>query len=111
MKVRVWGTRGSLASPGPRTVRYGGNTSCVGVTLGDGTPVALDAGSGIRDLGVVIGASPEGPVHVWAPPSTTLTLEERVATYLSPPLFPIHLTDIPSNVVSHDSPLEPFAIG
>ena len=32
MKVRLWGTRGSLASPGPDTIRYGGNTSCVQVT-------------------------------------------------------------------------------
>ena len=50
-------------------------------------------------------------VHVWGPPSTTQSLEDRVATYLSPPLFPIHLTDIPSNVVFHDCPDEPFTIG
>ncbi len=139
MNVRVWGTRGSLASPGPRTVRYGGNTSCVGVTLSDGITLALDAGSGIRELGVAIGSNPGWPVHVllthlhldhlqglaffaplwddradvhvWGPPSTTLTLEERVATYLSPPLFPIHLTDVPSNIVFHDCPDEPFTIG
>jgi ribonuclease BN (tRNA processing enzyme) len=50
-------------------------------------------------------------VHVWGPASTTQSLEERVATYLSPPLFPIHLTDVPSNVVFHDCPEEPFSIG
>jgi phosphoribosyl 1,2-cyclic phosphodiesterase len=139
MKIRVWGTRGSLASPGPRTVRYGGNTSCVGVTLHDGTSLALDAGSGIRELGVAIGTTPERPVHVllthlhmdhlqglaffaplwssgvdvhvWGPASTTQTLAERVATYMSPPLFPIHLDDIPSNLTFHDCPDEPFTIG
>jgi phosphoribosyl 1,2-cyclic phosphodiesterase len=138
MKVRVWGTRGSLAAPGPRTVRYGGNTSCIGVTLSDATTLALDAGSGIRELGLEIGAQPAGEVHVllthlhmdhlqglaffaplwtpgvevhvWGPPSTTRSLEERVATYLSPPLFPIHLADIPANVTFHDCPGEPFEI-
>jgi len=138
VKVRVWGCRGSIASPGPRTVRYGGNTSCVGVTLEDGTTIALDAGSGIRDLGVALADSP-GPVHVmlshlhmdhlqglaffgplytpglelhvWGPPSTTQSLESRIATYLSPPLFPVHLSDVPCNLVCHDVGLEPFRIG
>jgi ribonuclease BN (tRNA processing enzyme) len=120
-------------------VRYGGNTSCIGVTFRSGTRVALDAGSGIRDLGEEIGPDPDRPVHVllshlhmdhlqglaffaplwtagaevhvWGPPSTTQSLEERVAMYLSPPLFPIHLTDIPSSLVFHDCPEEPFTIG
>jgi ribonuclease BN (tRNA processing enzyme) len=139
MKIRVWGTRGSLASPGARTVRYGGNTSCVGVTFRSGTRVALDAGSGIREFGEEIGPEPAEPVHVllthlhmdhlqglaffaplwtpgvelhvWGPSSTTQSLEDRVATYLSPPLFPIHLSDIPSNLMFHDCPDGPFTIG
>ena len=40
MKVKLWGTRGSIPSPGPETIRYGGNTSCVGVTLSDGSLLA-----------------------------------------------------------------------
>ena len=51
MKVTLWGTRGSLATPGPETVRYGGNTSCVEVRGADGTLLVLDAGTGIRRLG------------------------------------------------------------
>ncbi len=51
MKVRFWGTRGSIASPGHETVRYGGNTSCVEVRLDDGSVLILDAGTGIRKLG------------------------------------------------------------
>ena len=43
MKACLWGTRGSLASPGPDTVRYGGNTSCVQVTGREGTVLILDA--------------------------------------------------------------------
>jgi len=49
-RVRFWGTRGSVATPGPRTLRYGGNTSCTEVRHGDHLLV-LDAGTGIRELG------------------------------------------------------------
>lgn len=56
MKIRFWGTRGSIPAPGPATVRYGGNTSCVEVRLEDGTLIILDAGSGIRPLGASLGA-------------------------------------------------------
>ncbi len=51
MIVTLWGTRGSVPSPGPETVRYGGNTACVQVALADGTQLILDAGTGIRRLG------------------------------------------------------------
>ena len=54
MKVRFWGTRGSLASPGAETARYGGNTSCVEVRGRDGTLLVLDAGTGIRRLGAML---------------------------------------------------------
>jgi hypothetical protein len=47
--VRLWGTRGSVASPGPETVRYGGNTACAEVRTDDALLV-LDAGTGIRRL-------------------------------------------------------------
>ena len=48
--VRFWGVRGSIACPGPDTVRYGGNTSCVEVRAG-GKLFIFDSGSGIRLLG------------------------------------------------------------
>jgi phosphoribosyl 1,2-cyclic phosphodiesterase len=51
MKVGLWGTRGSLASPGADTIRYGGNTSCVSIEGPEGTWLVLDAGTGIRNLG------------------------------------------------------------
>jgi len=57
MKVRFWGTRGSLPKPGPSTLRYGGNTSCVEVTASDGTLVVLDAGTGLHGLGQELLAS------------------------------------------------------
>ncbi|MGH9591473.1 MAG: response regulator, partial [Bryobacteraceae bacterium] len=49
--VRFWGVRGSLPTPGPSTVHYGGNTSCVEVRA-DGQLIILDAGTGIRELGM-----------------------------------------------------------
>src|SRR5438105_4322004 len=54
VRVKLWGTRGSVPSPGPETLRYGGNTSCVQVTLSDGSLLALDAGTGIRSLGLAL---------------------------------------------------------
>src|SRR5947207_15999669 len=51
MTLKLWGVRGSIPSPGPTTVRYGGNTSCASVHFGDDVTVVFDAGSGIRNLG------------------------------------------------------------
>jgi len=51
MKVRFWGTRGSIATPGPTTVRYGGNTSCVEVRSDSGEVILLDCGTGAHALG------------------------------------------------------------
>jgi CheY-like chemotaxis protein/phosphoribosyl 1,2-cyclic phosphodiesterase len=52
MKVRFWGTRGSIATPGPDTIHFGGNTSCVEVTTNDGAHLILDCGTGARKLAV-----------------------------------------------------------
>ncbi len=139
MRITIWGCRGSLAAPGPGTVRYGGNTSCVEVLLADGTMLVLDAGTGIRPLGVSLEKRHDGPIHlllthlhldhleglgffapfwqngtdlhVWGPPSTMHTLEERIARYMSPPLFPLHLADSPAQVTFHDVPGEPWQLG
>src|SRR2546428_12755545 len=51
MEVRFWGTRGSLPTPGPRTVRFGGNTACVEVRTGAGHVFIFDCGTGARPLG------------------------------------------------------------
>jgi phosphoribosyl 1,2-cyclic phosphodiesterase len=52
-RIKFWGTRGSIAAPGPETLRYGGNTTCVEVRA-DGEILVLDAGSGIRALGLAL---------------------------------------------------------
>jgi phosphoribosyl 1,2-cyclic phosphodiesterase/CheY-like chemotaxis protein len=50
MRIRFWGTRGSIARPGPATLRYGGNTSCAEVVTDDGTLAVLDCGTGAYEL-------------------------------------------------------------
>ena len=62
MSVRFWGVRGSIPCPGPNTVRYGGNTSCVEVRCGDHRLV-FDAGSGLRVLGLALADEP-GPADI-----------------------------------------------
>jgi phosphoribosyl 1,2-cyclic phosphodiesterase len=138
MRVALWGTRGSLAAAGARTARFGGNTACVEVRATDGTLLVLDAGTGIRGLGARIGSettrvdlllthlhmdhivglgffgplyTPGREVHIWGPPSTTLHLRERLGRYLSPPLFPIGLRDLPCELKLHDTPPKEFEIG
>jgi phosphoribosyl 1,2-cyclic phosphodiesterase len=56
MSVRFWGVRGSIASPGPDTVRYGGNTSCIELRCGEHLLI-LDAGTGLRALGETLAAA------------------------------------------------------
>lgn len=51
--VTFWGTRGSISTPGSKTEKYGGNTSCVSVEIGD-VLIVLDAGTGIRNLGLAL---------------------------------------------------------
>ena len=138
MKVTFWGTRGSIASAGPETQGYGGNTACVEVAGDDGTVIVLDAGTGIRPLGSSIPDDlaridillshlhmdhiqglgffeplfrPGLETHLWGPPSATLDLRARLARYLSPPLFPIFFRDLPSRVELHNAPEEPVQIG
>ena len=130
MRARVWGCRGSLAAPGPETVRYGGNTSCVEIRTDDGSLVVLDAGTGIRPLGLAVGSgqiqtvhlvlthlhldhieglgffgpiwSPATTLHIWGPHAPGRTLEQRILQYFSPPLFPVPLSAIPAGLVFHE---------
>jgi phosphoribosyl 1,2-cyclic phosphodiesterase/CheY-like chemotaxis protein len=61
MRVKFWGTRGSIAKPGPDTVRYGGNTSCVEIRSSRGTLIIIDCGTGAHALGQsLLAANPTG---------------------------------------------------
>jgi phosphoribosyl 1,2-cyclic phosphodiesterase len=137
MKARIWGCRGSLATPGPETVRYGGDTSCVEVRTSSGRLVVLDAGTGIRQLGISLGGSvkeldlllthmhldhieglgffaplfdPECTIRVWGPRPLEGSLEELIATYLSPPYFPVPFERIPATISFTELAAESFEI-
>lgn len=60
LRLRFWGTRGSIPTPGAATVRYGGNTPCVEIRTPSGALVILDAGTGIRELGRALVADANG---------------------------------------------------
>jgi phosphoribosyl 1,2-cyclic phosphodiesterase len=66
MKVKFWGVRGSIPTPGPDTVKYGGNTTCIEVRLDDGRIIIIGAGSGIRALGndLVATEMKKGPISL-----------------------------------------------
>lgn len=138
MRVDFWGTRGSIATPGAETRRYGGDTSCVSVAGRDAEHLlVLDAGSGIRRLGLAIDLSvsridvllshlhldhivglgffaplfrPGVAITIWGPPSTA-PLVDRLGRYLSPPLFPVRLRDLQSSLELRDLPPAPFTVG
>ncbi len=59
MKIKIWGCRGSITSPGLDTVRYGGNSTCLELRSSDGRVIVVDAGSGIRNLGKALQREPE----------------------------------------------------
>lgn len=107
--------------------------------MDDGTLLVLDAGTGLRNLGRLILQDPPAElhlllshlhmdhleglgffaplfssdvrIHIWGPPSPVSSLQERIARYLSPPLFPVRIGEVPSRPEFHDAPAEPWAIG
>ena len=141
MQVRFWGTRGSIAVPGEKTSKYGGNTSCVEVRAGDGTVIVLDCGTGARELGqsllnsavrplrlhVFIGHThwdhiqgfpffapaflPDTELNVYAPAGFQRRVEDAIAGQMQYSYFPITLRDLRSRI--HFTELEEgfFRIG
>jgi phosphoribosyl 1,2-cyclic phosphodiesterase len=138
MEVRLWGVRGSMPTPGRATAGFGGNTSCVQVTAADGSELILDAGTGIRDLGAALVGrckqlhillthlhldhiqglmffsplfEPDVEVTVWGPPGGAHTLRERLARYISNPLSPIEIRDLPARVRFEDARPDGWRLG
>jgi phosphoribosyl 1,2-cyclic phosphodiesterase len=137
VRIKVWGARGSVPTPGPSSNRYGGNTSSLQVTLSDGRLLVLDAGSGIRNLGLRLAGRarridvllthlhldhiqgllffapffvPDAEIVIWGPPAAE-TLRDRLARYLSPPLTPVHLHELPARISFRACPEGEWEIG
>jgi len=139
VRLKVWGARGSIPAPGPETTRYGGNTSCVQVSLDDGSTIVLDAGTGIRSLGLALQHQVRGPLHillthlhldhiqglmffapmfqpdaeivVWGPASPEASLLDRIARYISAPLAPIEVRELPCHVSFREAQPTEWDIG
>jgi phosphoribosyl 1,2-cyclic phosphodiesterase/FixJ family two-component response regulator len=128
LKVKFWGVRGSIPSPGPKTVFYGGNTSCVEVRA-DGELVIFDAGTGIRELGQALkkefgskpirmtvlishthwdhiqgfpffapAYEPENKVRILAFEGPRRGLESTLSIQMESPYFPISMQEMPGNI-------------
>ena len=131
MRIRFWGTRGSIPKPGPGTVRYGGNTSCVEVRA-EGTLIVLDCGTGAHELGQQIVAAHPGPMRghlliththwdhiqgfpffaplfvagsewdVYAPRQMGRTLAEILAGQMHRTYFPVPLGELAATIRYHE---------
>jgi ribonuclease BN (tRNA processing enzyme) len=117
--------------------RYGGNTSSVQLLLDSGEQLLLDAGTGIRALGLEIAASTRvnillthlhldhiqglmffppcfrsgAEITIWGPASPEALLEDRVARYISAPLSPVEVRELPCSVSFRDTPPSEWRIG
>jgi phosphoribosyl 1,2-cyclic phosphodiesterase len=137
MRLKVYGARGSVPAPGPEMNRYGGNTSCVQLTLSSGEQLILDAGTGIRTLGLGLIEDPrvnillthlhldhiqglmffppcfrnDAEITIWGPASPEASLEDRIARYISAPLSPIEVKELPCSVSFRDTPPSEWQIG
>jgi phosphoribosyl 1,2-cyclic phosphodiesterase len=119
-------------------MRYGGNTSCVEVTLSDGSTLILDAGTGIRNLGLALprveqpihillthlhldhiqglmffapAFRPESEIVIWGPASREASLRDRIARYISAPLAPVEVRELPSLVSFREAETVEWEIG
>jgi phosphoribosyl 1,2-cyclic phosphodiesterase len=136
MKIMIRGVRGSIPTTGPDTAYYGGNTSCSVVAEND-CILVLDGGSGMQKFNLLNNTGikrvdillthlhldhiqglgffnpffdPILDVHIWGPSSNT-SLHSRLSRYLSPPLFPVLLRDLPCKLTLHDIDNSLFEIG
>ncbi len=137
MKISIRGVRGSIPTTSPDTAFYGGNTSC-SVVQEDNCMLVLDGGSGMQKFNLlqdtavrrvdillthlhldhILGLGffnpffdPTMDIHIWGPTSRTSSLHSRLSRYLSPPLFPVLLRDLPCKLTLHDIGNSSFDIG
>ncbi len=141
MKFVVWGARGSIAAPGPETVRYGGDTTCAQVLADSGEAIILDMGTGLRPLGNYFCKEMKGLHsfhmllthshwdHVMGMPffhplylsRTKLifhgchfandSIRSLFAHAMRPPYFPVDIETVAAEIVYDEPRIGPFEIG
>ncbi len=101
MKLTFWGTRGSIPAPGPYTVRIGGNTTCLEVSTENGVRIVVDAGTGIRSLGLALvkNENPD-PITLLLTHSHWDHLEGF--TFFAPAYHPAHSIDVYGNRIAQE---------
>ena len=140
-RVRFWGVRGSIASPGPSTVFYGGNTSCIEVRA-DGEIIVLDAGTGIRPLGLALAQefngtpmkltlllththwdhiqgfpffvpayNPKNTVRILGYEGARQGLAATLGTQMESPYFPVGMKELPGNITIEELREMEFSVG
>ncbi|HWN96865.1 MAG TPA: response regulator [Methylomirabilota bacterium] len=141
VRVKFWGVRGSIASPGPATVFYGGNTSCVEVRA-DGEIIVLDAGTGIRPLGLSLARefnghplnitlllththwdhiqgfpffvpayNPKNTVRILGYEGARQGLAATLGTQMESPYFPVGMKELPGNITIEEQRDMEFTVG
>ncbi len=133
------GVRGSTPCSCPELARFGGNTSCVSLHCGDHVPIVFDLGTGLRLWGADIVDEPgleihalvshmhwdhvqglpfflplhksDTRMHVYGPGHLDETMSTAFDRFMAPPFFPIHFTDLPSEIVFHHDDGTRFEIG
>ena len=132
MKICFWGTRGSIATPGPGTNHFGGNTSCVEITTAGGELLILDCGTGAHPLAMKLTGQGTKAIHanilfghthwdhiqgfpffspafasgnsvaIYGPEGSRSSLHDVLAGQMEYTYFPIELSQLPGTITYHD---------
>ncbi len=139
LQVRFWGVRGSIPVPGPATVKYGGNTSCIELVSGEPERIVFDAGTGLRVLGDSLDLSKKQNIHilishphwdhingfpfftpiyipgnritVYGPSTFELTMEEVINGQMKYSYFPVRTAELSADLSFREVGAGEFSVG
>lgn len=140
MEIQFWGVRGSLPTPGPDTAQFGGNTPCLEIRSENEPLIILDAGTGIRKLGMkILGKpeiseiyiffshthwdhiqglpffaplfSPKYTIKLYGPVHYSKNLEEILSLQMEYTYFPVRVAELAADISFHDLSEQSFQVG